>query len=351
MYVPEHYPWQSTNWDRAVDSLERLPHATLITGTEGTGKFRFATRLAMALLCDSADDRPCAKCRNCHLFSASTHPDLHVLSSEAKLDLMDAEIAVYAERYLEDESARSKRKVPRSSIVVNQIRALIQNANVKPHLSENKVFLIDPVDSMTIASANSLLKVLEEPPKNTYFILIAESAHNLLPTISSRCQEMVQSDPDRTVAEEWLRLQKLGAEKIDAILDSGKGPLVGLRLANDDKLIQSVNFSAEVLQFLQNNRKGDVFSLVESGIQLGESECLAELQLLVSKLIRAASDSNQSSASAEALLHELTGRMDVRQLYSVYDHIGLLRKQIRAGGMDKTLAIEDSLLAIEGVIN
>ena len=347
--IPDYYPWHDEVWARTVDSLDRLPHAMLISGTEGTGKFKFASRLGMALLCDGQEpDLPCGQCRSCRFFGAATHPDLHVLTSEEKLQILDSTMVSYAERYLEDVRARSRRKTPRTSIVIAQIRTLIETANSKPHISNNKVFLVDPIDAMTNSAANSLLKVLEEPPPNTYLILITENDQHLLPTISSRCQKLVMSDPDRETSRKWLADQKIDAKIINAILESGKGPLVGLRRVKNEEILKSSEFINQVLQQLKGKRSHDMFGLVESGLTLGEVEPLDELHLLVSRFIEEFVAGPQSGTSE---FGDTVKGTDVRKLFSIYDHLAFLRNELRIGGIDKTLAIEDALLALESSID
>ncbi len=346
----ELYPWQIKAWERVVESLGRLPHAILFTGTEGIGKLRFATRLAVALLCEGEEKSPCGECRNCRLFSSGTHPDLHVLTSETKLESMDSVLVSYADRYLDDQSSRAKRKNPRSTIVIDQIRALIESANVKPHLSVNKVFVIDPVDSMTNAGANSLLKVLEEPAPNTFLVLIAQSTQNLLPTITSRCQKLLLPVPESEQIEQWLMQLKLRPQQISAIQQCGKGPIVGLQQLQNDEILRSTAFVSTVLKQLQRHKQRDLFELIELGIQLGEAECLDELLRLVSKLIREVAVVRERNQKGDTLLSEIALRTDQRKLFLIYDHIGLLRNQIRAGGLDKTLAVEDALIAIDNCV-
>lgn len=303
----------------------------------------------MTLLCDAKEKKsPCGKCRSCRFFSAATHPDLHVLASEAKLQFLGSAMASYAERYLEDERTRTRRKVPRSSIVIAQIRALIEAANSKPHISSNKVFIVDPIDSMTNSAANSLLKVLEEPAPNTFMVLITENDQHLLPTIASRCQKLVIPEPDRESSRKWLEDRKIDAESINAILESGKGPLAGLRQAKNDEIVKSSAFINQVLQQLKEKRSKDILSQVESGLRLGEIESLDALYLLVSRLITASVAGPQSNESA---FDEIVHKTDARKLFAVYDRIGFLRSEFRIAGVDKTLALEDALFALDSSIN
>ncbi len=347
VYLPELYPWQNALWTRTVESLERMPHAILITGAEGTGKFQFASRLAMALLCEAPADSPCAECRNCRFVGAATHPDLHVVTSETRLESLDTTMQRFANRYLDDERLRAKRKNRRSSIVIDQIRALIESAGVKPHISNNKVFLLDPINSMTIAAANSLLKILEEPPPNTFLISIAENDQHLLPTIASRCQKLPMPNPDRKTSEVWLKQQDLPLKAVHAVLESGKGPIVGLRQAQNKDIVRSGEFVDQLIQHVQNDRRNNIFGLVEMGLQLGESECLDELQLLASKIIYQSHQMSGTGDDIDPSFGHLVKRADIKQLYTVYDYMGFLRSKLRAGGMDKTLVVEDALLAFE----
>ena len=139
-------------------STRRIPHAIIIEGDEGTGRKTLARYLAKAAVCE-AENRPCGVCRSCHLADAGTHPDIETVSVEAK----------------------------KKNITVEQIRALRTTSYQAAHTADCRAFIIESADTMNIASQNSLLKVLEEPPSNVVFILVSEAAKNLLETVVSRC--------------------------------------------------------------------------------------------------------------------------------------------------------------------
>ncbi len=136
----------------------RLPHAILIDGDIGTGRHTLAQFLSFSALC-SGDNIPCGECNNCKLANNKNHPDIGFITPEEG----------------------------KKSIAVAQIRELKNKAYIKPHTADGRVFIIDFADTMNEQSQNALLKVLEEPPKGCYFILIAESKTSLLDTIISRC--------------------------------------------------------------------------------------------------------------------------------------------------------------------
>ena len=349
--IPQLLPWQHETWSRIAESFDRLPHATLLSGSEGIGKFQLASRLAMVLLCDRDEPHPCGDCRGCRLFTASTHPDLHVITSEVMLDSMDSVLTAYSERYLDDSRARSKRKSVRTTILISQIRSLINEANTAAHISRNKVFVIAPVDAMTTSASNSLLKILEEPAPNNFLILVTENSQNLLPTIASRCQNIRMSNPDFEDAEQWLVQEGLNQQEIDAIKATGRGPLLGLRNARSSVLLESKKFLEKVIQNLIGTSNEDAVMIAEQGLKLGENECLYELHQLVSDLIRMNLTGRSQSKYSKANLLDVASRIDPRSLFSIYDLIGQLRQQIREGALDKTLAIEDVLLVFESVVS
>src|SRR5688572_16436884 len=140
----------------------RFPHALIFTGPEGVGKRTCARMIAKALNCpaSSSKDDFCDECTQCRKIDAGTHPD--VLSVG-----------------LEEEA---------SEIKIAQIRDLLQTLELRPLEGSNKVFIIDPADAMNAAAANSLLKGLEEPPENSYFILLSPNPQSLLVTVRSRSQ-------------------------------------------------------------------------------------------------------------------------------------------------------------------
>lgn len=154
---------------------KRLPHAILIEGEIGTGRHTLANFISSAAVC-SDDNTPCGVCRNCELQKAGTHPDIMVTAPEEN----------------------------KKNIAVSQIRALRNEAYIKPHMASCRVFIIDFADTLNEQSQNALLKVLEEPPGNAVFILIAESKAALLETIISRCVILTLNCPETDAALDYI---------------------------------------------------------------------------------------------------------------------------------------------------
>ena len=143
---------------RALAS-NRLAHAYLFIGPDGVGKATAARRMAAILFCqDQTGQSPCGHCSGCIKFTSNNHPDfIHVLPDGA-------------------------------GIKINQIRALKKDLAFPPLESKLRVILLEDVHTMRREAANSLLKMLEEPPPDNVLLLTADESEPLLATITSRCQ-------------------------------------------------------------------------------------------------------------------------------------------------------------------
>jgi len=174
-------PWHSNAWQRLLEQAGsgRLPHALLLVGPEGSGRRQFVEQFSAWLMCEeSAEQKPCGRCRACLLFQSGNHPDILMLEPEENSQ----------------------------SIKIDQIRRLGQWVNqTSNQIDATKLIVIRPAEGLGVAAANSLLKNLEEPPGDTLFILVAATGAALLPTIRSRCQLLVLPAADESQAMAWLR--------------------------------------------------------------------------------------------------------------------------------------------------
>ena len=160
----------------------RLPGALLFTGEEGIGKKLFALEVARALNCRTPKDHEaCGVCPSCTRIMKLNYPqrdDAEEWTQIIWTDHPDVGLVVAPKRVLR----------------VEQMRQIEKEANFRPFEGKARVFLIDEADKLNDASANALLKVLEEPPKTSHLILITARPAMLLPTILSRCQ-MIRFSP------------------------------------------------------------------------------------------------------------------------------------------------------------
>ncbi len=186
------YPWLATSWQHLLAQKARPPQALLIAGPQGVGKGALAWAWAQTLLCENpqATGEACGACQACHWFSAGTHPDFRVVT------------------LLEKENDKGEVRLA-TEIVVDQAREAVEFVQVSTHRAGRRVVVVEPADALNLAAANALLKVLEEPPLNTSFLLVCEQPRRMLPTIRSRCTRLDIGLPPQTVALAWLRARKI----------------------------------------------------------------------------------------------------------------------------------------------
>lgn len=207
-------------WASLQIRRERLPHALLLCGQRGQGKFELARAFAAGLLCEAprADGLPCGQCLACGWQAQGNHPDFRLLQPEA-----------LEETLAESDDGKEKKKASQQ-ITIGQVRALDEFLSVGTHRAGLRIVLINPAEAMNRSTANSLLKSLEEPSPGTLFLLISNEPMRLLPTIRSRCQVVPVPQPDPARALAWLREQdREDPERWLAL--AGGAPLLASELA------------------------------------------------------------------------------------------------------------------------
>lgn len=232
--IPRGLPWLESTWSRLPPLVARGVHAVLLHGAAGIGKKSLALDFAAALLCAAPrpDGRACGQCEECRLTTAFTHPDLRWVLPQALADSLlpapaDGDEAI-------DESSRAEAgegeaKATRASreIRVDQVRALSDFLGIAAYRGGRRVVLLAPAEAMNAIAANTLLKMLEEPPPQTTFVLVSDALDDVLPTIRSRCVLVQVPVPSARECLPWLAEQGLDDPQAALALASG-APLAAL---------------------------------------------------------------------------------------------------------------------------
>lgn len=157
---------------------QRIPQAMLFVGPLHCGLTHFVTQLMQLYLCQHSQIEPCRECLNCRMVVKMEHPDVVWVKPDKN----------------------------GGAIKIDQIRELQHTAFLTPQRSTYRLIAIEAADRMNTASANALLKILEEPAQHTIFILIAQQLSTVLPTVLSRCQLVRFSSLDDSYLHNLLML-------------------------------------------------------------------------------------------------------------------------------------------------
>lgn len=302
--VPELLPWHERPWAHVMQllTLQRFPHALLLSGPRGVGKLRFAQRLAAALTCESSQilKRPCGECRACQLSRVGTHPDIQWLNPEEE----------------------------GKEIRVDAVRSLIGRSTLTTLGHGMRVLLISPADALNPSAANALLKTLEEPVPSSVLILISSAPHRLPATILSRCQKLSFQPVEPALARSWLQARDDQDRAGLALSMAGGAPL----LAQKYLLEGSVEQVMGLIQDLQalKSRKGDPVAIASRWAELGAGKVLDGLRRILSDLLRLTTASHARLFTGEAVenLQVLIKNIHLQNLFQFTDELYLLERQL-----------------------
>ena len=210
--------------------LAQRGHAWLLHGPSGLGQFPLALELVRAWLCESpaTDGSACGQCSSCHAIDVHTHADLCVLMPETEMLAQGWPLPEKAQAEIDD-----KKRKPSAEIRVEAMRDAVEFAQRTSARGRGKAVLVYPAEQMNHVTANALLKTLEEPPGDVRFVLASEAAHQLLPTIRSRCLGHAMAWPDDAQMQAWLAAQGVSGPAAQAWLRAAGGrPYDALQLAH-----------------------------------------------------------------------------------------------------------------------
>ncbi|MBV0931830.1 DNA polymerase III subunit delta' [Marinobacterium weihaiense] len=257
----ELYPWFERQWQRLIaqQQADRLPHALLLSGPAGVGKYDFAERLANLLLCHAPlGSAPCGQCHSCELRQAGHHPDLIRIGPEGV----------------------------GKPIKVDQVRTLIDHLHSTAQQGGYRVVIMEPAEALNTSSANALLKILEEPGDRTLLLLVCHQPGQLMATIRSRCQRIDFATPSPADASAWLA-ETLGleADRAEQLLRLCHGaPLRARQLYEGDLLEQRKKLMTGLADLLR-----DRVSVTDLALQMSKFDllqCLDWLNSLLSDIVR-----------------------------------------------------------------
>lgn len=223
-------------------SSQNFSHAHLVTCDDAFSAQIFAKLICLSLLCNSQS--ACMQCAGCLQTLNQSHADLFVFPKGA-------------------------------SFVVSDAAGVVENSQSKPVFANKKVFLLENFDTANQAAQNKILKVLEEPTPNTYFVLSASNGQKILPTIKSRVQTIALQPFSQKQLHEIL--QKHGKQPSEVLLSFCGGYLgKAISLMEQQNFLQQFEFVLDMLKNMQNSK-----DIVKYSVQMADKNTfLLKLEIM-----------------------------------------------------------------------
>jgi len=211
-------------FEKALKS-QRLSHAYLFVGDRGVGKEATALELAKALFCEKSGACSAEPCPNCMRVSKLSYPDLHfifpapaIIKDKAKEKVNEAKRVQILESVAANPYLRAELWA-NPMISIDKIRELRRQSSYKSFEGRGRIAIIVDAERMSEEAANSVLKILEEPPEKMYLLMISSRPNLLLPTISSRCQ-IIKFEPLKATEIEQAIIENYNIEQEKSRLTS-----------------------------------------------------------------------------------------------------------------------------------
>lgn len=161
---------------RNAVKLNKISHAYIINGEEGTGKKAIGKAFSMLLQCENSNDEPCMECQSCRQILTDNNPDVKYLVREKN-----------------------------NNISVKEVREqIVSDISIRPYKNQYKIYIIEDSELMNESAQNALLKTIEEPPSYAVILLLSNNKERFLDTILSRCVIMEMRPIPTKIIEEYL---------------------------------------------------------------------------------------------------------------------------------------------------
>jgi DNA polymerase-3 subunit delta' len=240
---------------REIVDANRMPHALLLEGPEGSAKFALARALAQYIHCTNRHDGDsCGVCPSCRQHASFSHIDaiysFPVIKKNSKATISDDYLPEFNELMQENpwmdfEAWLTKLQSPNTlpSLFVEEGNALIRRLSFTAHAAKYKIVLMWQPERMREDTANKMLKLVEEPFADTIFIMSSDNPRQILPTIYSRVQRVAVKRYENDIVAQWLTTQ--GVSDAQAAADAAM-----LAEGNLNKALKLISIKSENTQYL-----------------------------------------------------------------------------------------------------
>jgi DNA polymerase-3 subunit delta' len=260
-----------------------MPHGTLFQGPEGSGAFQLALACARYMNCESrSEDDSCGTCDKCTKYNAWQHADTFFSYPVVRLN-EDTTSADFAEAWREmvlsdpyftaDEWKHRITDSKQLQIFVSEVPVISKNLSLKSYEGGPKIQLLWMLEMMNEKAANKILKLLEEPPADSFFLMTAQAAEAILPTILSRVQLVkVPALEDEVIQQALVQRHACNEQR-----------------ARDVAYLADGNYAKAVALIQEKEETGAVFNMFKTWMRAcykRDGQAIGEMSALVSKYSR-----------------------------------------------------------------
>ena len=343
-------PWLDASLEKIVAPAAGVPHALLLYGQAGIGKRNLGLALARSLLCESDPAKKardgcggCGACPSCLWFDQGNHPDFRHVTSEA--------IALQAgietvdddgdDAELQEAATPRPKRAPSKEIRIEQIRALHAFLSVATHRGRYRIVFLHPLEALNEIASNAILKMLEEPPPETIFILLADHVGRIKPTILSRCRKIFVPTPPREMALAWLEAQ--GVASAETLLAASGGAPFAALLASTDE--DTMRLHRQFVDYLARPDADYALATAEAFAKLAPAQIVAWMQQWLADCIamRMATRVRYHPAHSSTIA-ALVQRSRLDALLTMDQHLASIRRTVDHP-LNARLMLETLLLA------
>ncbi len=309
---------------------DRLSHAYLFTGPSGIGKRRMALVLASLINCRGREEdtwQTCGECSACRKIRQGNYPDVTRIQVEGTV------------------------------IGIDDIREMIRSVRFRPREGRKKVFIVEEADNLSTPAANSMLKILEEPPAYVVIIMLALNARSLPATLVSRCQRMRFRPVREELIKKHLRRRCDTDEReglMYARLSQGN-PQLALEMAKSESLDQMRERVFGVLRELDRGDKMTAFDAVSKAPRGREEaaqflDLMNEMTLDVIKASVRMSEDKLTNMDLTEPLRRMADRVPLKQLLSISEALDEGARALRSYA-NVQLSLEVTFLRVHRLLN
>ncbi|CAM3057006.1 DNA polymerase III subunit delta' [Acinetobacter celticus] len=302
--IAQVYPWQKNVWDALTGRFPKMGHGLLFYGKKGCGKDAFAQYFLTWILCQNRQlkNQPCGECGSCQWLKSDTHPNyVHITTDEDN-------------------------KKQNAKIKIDKIRDL--QPFVQQTVDGWRVVVIEPAEALNTASANALLKTLEEPGDRTVIILLAEHYLKLPATIRSRLQHFALDRISAEQAEVYLQQNLPDADlQMQQLLMnlSNQMPLQAIELARSEWINLRQDFVND-WQKLVKQKNMPMAIATKWNKALSFSDFSQMFEYLLSDLICV--KLNQAIKNIDLNFSDLPDQYNLESLFAIYTELQQSKKFI-----------------------